>query len=273
MPDFGNIISSRQNEAVKKFRKVFSGMGKHFPTLFAIEGIKLIQEALKEDVDFEAVLIGEGLLRDAAVGPVLWRDLASRHLPVLVATDAVLASVSAVAADQGILALGRRRHWPWEALFPERTPALIAVACGIQDPGNLGTLIRTCDATRCTGMITCGGTVDPYHAKVVRASMGSVFRVPVVETRTLAESLALLRAQPLQIIATAPRAPLRHLDIDFTKLVAVLFGNEGQGLPEEAYAAADQTICVPISDRVDSLNVGIAAAIVLYEAFKQRSAS
>jgi TrmH family RNA methyltransferase len=271
MPNFGNIISSRQNEVVKKFRKVFSGMGKHFPTLFAIEGIKLIQEALKEDVDLETVLIGEGLLKDAAVEPALWRELELRHLPVLVATDAVMASVSAVAADQGILALGRRRRWPPEALFPERMPALIAVACGIQDPGNLGTLIRTCDATRCTGMISYSGTVDPYHAKVVRASMGSVFRVPVVETRTLAESLALVKARSLQIIATATRAPVRHLDVDFTKPVALLFGNEGQGLPEEAYAAADQTIGVPISDRVDSLNVGIAAAIVLYEAFRQRS--
>jgi TrmH family RNA methyltransferase len=148
--------------------------------------------------------------------------------------------------------------------------ALILFCIEVQDPGNLGTIIRTADAAGATGVILSRGTVDLFNSKVVRASMGSIFHLPIVRIKELVETLDKLKKNQLRIVAADHRASQDYHQADLSGPAAILVGNEGAGLPNEVLRLADETVKIPMPGQAESLNVGVASGIILYEALRQR---
>jgi len=149
-------------------------------------------------------------------------------------------------------------------------PALVLAGAGLQDPGNAGAIIRSAAAAGATGVVLDELSADPWGWKALRASMGSAFQLPVVRSRALTSLIKEWKAAGTRIVATMPRGGVSMYDVDFTKPTAVLLGGEGAGLPEEFAAAADLRVSIPMHGAVESLNAAVAAAILLYEAQRQR---
>jgi TrmH family RNA methyltransferase len=194
--------------------------------------------------------------------------LRSAGVPVRLMDDGVLASLSEVETSQGILALARRPAFDEERLFAG-TP-LVLVAAGIQDPGNVGALLRSAEAAGATGAYLTDGAADPFSWKALRGSMGSAFRLPHRRRITTADALARLRAHGVRVIAADPGAALPYFEADLRRPVAFLMGPEGSGLPPALTAGADASVAIPMAPGVESLNVAVAAGVLLFEAARQR---
>jgi TrmH family RNA methyltransferase len=176
----------------------------------------------------------------------------------------VVAACSQVETPQGVVAIARRPA----ASLPDlaRTPsAMLVVADRIQDPGNLGTIIRIADAAGASGVIAVAGTVDAFNPKAVRATMGSVFHLPVVEAAA-EDVLDVLRAQRIRLLVADQRGAVDFLDADYRRPCAIVLGNEGQGVDPRWIEHAAATVRIPMYGRAESLNVAVAAALLLYEA-------
>jgi TrmH family RNA methyltransferase len=155
-----------------------------------------------------------------------------------------------------------------DAFLP--APALVVISAGLQDPGNLGTIARSAEAFGATGMLLGERTVSPWNWKAIRASAGSMFRLPTVKVE-LASALHDAKARGMRILATSSHKGTVISQADLRGPVALIVGNEGSGLPKDVLAQADEIVSIPQSARIDSLNAGIAASIVLYEAARQRT--
>ena len=257
------VIASRANARVKQLRGAFHGQGRLSGGLVAIEGDHLLEEALRSGMVLKTIFLAEH------------RPL-PRYLPssieVLRLSDDVFASLMDTRSPQGVAALLVPPVWSFDELL-WGTP-LVVVAVGLQDPGNLGTLIRSAEAFGATGVATSIGTVSAWNGKALRASVGSVFRTPVVAS-TL-NQICSLKQRGLQLLAAVGEGvgsdDVRELSaMDLTRPVALLIGNEGAGLAPDWLALADARITIPTVGTVESLNAGVASSILLYEAFRQRS--
>ncbi|MBI1745907.1 MAG: RNA methyltransferase [Acidobacteria bacterium] len=262
------VITSDQNQFIQKARKVLTGQRRAYPNLCAVEGVKVAQEALDADVAFDLVLFSEVLAANPQ-GLVLLQELERRAVQHLKISPPLMVSLSEVAAHQGVLALVHRPLWPDVATGAISNPWLVMLI-GIQDPGNAGTILRTCEAVGITEVLACQGTVDLFNAKCIRASMGSVFRVPLQAHWSLERTLAFLKRNSIRLIGAGARQGTPYAEADLTGPLALAFGGEGGGLPKEVRRAADELVCIPMAAPVDSLNVATSAAILLYEARRQR---
>lgn len=249
-------IESRQNGRIKELR---AGLARGTPSPhIATEGLHLVEEAVKSGLRLHTVFVregDEGLLEHLAVGDA----------EVLIATEEVFASATLTEHPQGIAALVGAPQFPVEALFHGNP--LVVVAGGLQDPGNLGTLVRSAEAFGATGMILLPGTVSLWNAKTLRASSGSAFRLPVVALPAEA-AFATLREHGVRIFAAVARGGDSAAGLRGPS--ALLVGNEGSGLPDAWIAQADARITIPLPGAVESLNAAIAGSVLLYEAMRQR---
>jgi TrmH family RNA methyltransferase len=236
------------------------------------EGVHLAREALQSAADVELVVFSKRLSAREE-GRELLLAVAHRHLSCAEADDAVLDSIQDARSAQPILMLVRRPCWPPDAGLDVRGPAPLAVAgVGIQDPGNLGSLLRTADAAGATACFVAEGSADPFHPRAIRATMGSIFRMPVfVDSEP--GLLKRLRARGLRLIGAESTTGVLYNRCDLTRPAAVLFGAEGTGLPSTVRSEIDESIHVPMRKGVNSLSVGAAAAVVLFEAARQRGAA
>ncbi len=260
MPDF--VVTSRANARVKQLRAATSGNARLSGGLIAIEGETLVHEALRSGLLLKTVFVSE-------------RREVPRGLPagveVLRCSNEVLQSAVETQSPQGIAALVLPKQWDLaEAL---RGEPLLLVAVGLQDPGNLGTLIRSAEAFGATGVLTTLGTVNAWNQKALRASAGSVFRMPVVAV-TEAELVG-LKARGIRLFAAvaAGENVVAAGAADFTQDCALLIGNEGAGLGQKFIDLADALITIPCPGPVESLNAAIAGSLLLYEASRQRGVS
>jgi RNA methyltransferase, TrmH family len=268
------LIASRQNSLVKDLRKAFTQGAPADDGCVAIEGVKLVEEAIRSGLRLRAVFFAESA-----------RERANRLLPQLSqATETVLLPddifQSAVATEtpQGVAALVHPLAATLEDLFrpatslatPLNVNPLILGCAGLQDPGNLGTILRSAEAFGASGVLTTDGTVSSANPKVARASAGSVFRLPVVKLTT-AQALAALEENSIRLAVTSSHKGRPVQEIDLTLRIAIFIGSEGRGVPRALLDAADDAILIPHSPQVESLNAGIAASILLYEAQRQRS--
>jgi TrmH family RNA methyltransferase len=258
-------IASRQNSLVKDLRKAFSQATPADDGCVAIEGVKLVEEAIRSGLRLRAVFFSESA-----------RERANRLLPQLshatetiVLPDDIFQSAVATETPQGVAALVFPITCALEDLFLPEAPLILGCA-GLQDPGNLGTIIRSAEAFGATGVLTTDGTVSSANPKVARASAGSVFRLPVVKLST-AQALAALEENSIRLAVTSSHTGRPVQEIDLTMRTAIFIGSEGQGVPRILLDAADEAILIPHSPKVESLNAGIAASILLYEAQRQRS--
>jgi RNA methyltransferase, TrmH family len=249
-------IESRQNSRIKELRAGLA-RGVVSPHI-AVEGFHLTEEAVKSGLKLHTVFLREGnedLLENLSVG----------NAEVLIVTGEVFQSATLTEHPQGIAALVEAPRFTVEAMLGGIP--LVVIAAGLQDPGNLGTLVRSAEAFGATGMILLPGTVSLWNAKTLRASSGSAFRLPVM-TLTAEDAFATLRGHGVRILAAVARNGGREVDLRAAS--ALMVGNEGSGLPDDWIAQADERITIPLPGAVESLNAAIAGSVLLYEAMRQR---
>jgi len=257
------LIRSRRNPLVRRLRSLKDKSG---GDLMLLEGPKLVAEALASGID---VLEAAASPRLAQGGhAAVMSALRDRAVPVRLLDEGVLASLSEVETSQGLLALARRPVFEEERIF-EGTP-LVLVAAGIQNPGNLGALLRTAEAAGASGAYITDGAADPFSWKALRGSMGSAFRLPHRRRLSTADALARLERRGVGVVAADPGGALRYDEADLRRPVAILLGPEGAGLPPAARARASAALAIPMARGVESLNVGVAAGVLFFEAARQR---
>jgi TrmH family RNA methyltransferase len=257
-------VTSRQNAALKQLRRAFVRGEATDDGYCAVETVRLIEEAIRSGLKFKAVFFSQ------TAQPLASRLLPQigSHVETLVLPDEVFASSVATENPQGVAALVKLKESSLPAVLAIPQPLLV-VGVGIQDPGNLGTVMRSAEAFGANALLLAEGTVNPFNSKVVRASAGSLFRLSLVPVE-LGLLLPQLREREIRLVATSAHrgAPLPAARL--TGGLALFIGNEGAGLPRDLLGKMDETVIIPHSPRVESLNAGVAASIVLYEISRQR---
>jgi TrmH family RNA methyltransferase len=231
-----------------------------------LDGWHLLHEAANAGLEIATVAV-VGTAPSARDADLL--DRLSRHTNVFTATAAVMDVMSPTRTPSGVVALARRRHYQFAAALASPLPLLI-LAADIQDPGNVGAIVRAAEAGGSTGVVLIGHCADPWSWKSLRAAMGSTFRLPVVRIGDAAEAIAQIRSAALALLATVPEGGADMHQVDLRRPVAIMLGGEGAGLTERLWQAADELITIPMRPPVQSLNVAVAAALLVYEARRQR---
>ncbi len=273
-----DVITSRDNKWLKQFRAALRGTGPHDGELIGVEGPKLVEEALRSGLEAQALLVSEAGEREA--GQIL--DAAGDSesgIPrsrVLRTTNKLFESVAGTDAPQGVAALFRQREWGFDDIL--RGPGemacsspLVIVLAAVQDPGNVGTILRSAEAFGATGAVATRGTADPWSPKALRASAGSALRLPVLRGMAIPVLLAQLKMAKVKIYAASSAHRNGVVKADLCEAAAIFVGNESSGVPAEVERAADAIISIPMAAAVESLNAGVAASLVLYEAARQRT--
>ncbi len=258
-------ISSRQNSLVKDLRRAFSRSEPTEDGHCAIEGVRILEEAIRSGMRFKAVFFRES---SQSIFDRLLPQLASQ-VETAILPDDVFASAVATETPQGVAALVKVKSFALEDALRADEPVVLATA-GLQDPGNLGTMLRSAEAFGASGALLGAGTVSQFNSKVIRASAGSAFRLPVVRVE-LGGALEQMKARGLRLVGTSSRKGTPAPEADLGGRLALVIGSEGAGLPRDIVSRLDEIVAVPHSRRVESLNAAIAASILLYEAARQRN--
>jgi RNA methyltransferase, TrmH family len=264
-------ISSRHNPLVQRFRGLARGTGTPGDdAMMLLDGQHLVEEALASGVTIDTIAFAERHL------PGRLETLAARAaaggVRRVVVTDQVLAAISPVQQPSGVVAIGTRRTAALDDVFA-KGPQLILLLAEIQDPGNVGAIIRTAEACGATGLVPSEATADPLGWKALRGGMGSTFRLPVAARQPLEEVARRAKNAGVRVLSAVPRGGTPLPDCDLRGPSAILLGGEGPGLPETLVRLADAHVTIPMRPPVESLNVAIAAALLLYEASRQRNAA
>jgi TrmH family RNA methyltransferase len=266
------VVESKDNARLKELRKALAAAGRSAQGRVGIEGPHLLAEALRAGLRVTTIFVTQDPKRE-------WDRLLSA-LPVAPETEILrlpaklLASALATETPQPIAALIEPPQWTWPHLLGTRPKGaeLVVVLAGIQDPGNLGTILRSAEAFGATGVVSLPGTVSAWNAKAVRASAGSVFRVPLLAV-SQRECLEELHEAGVKILATTVHAAQPAERVDMTGPLALIIGNEGNGVARDLAAKSDVRITIPCPGPVESLNAAVAASVLLYEAARQRASS
>jgi len=258
-------VAGRHNQRLKELRLSFRRAELTAQGECAIEGSKLIEEALRSGQHLESVFFSESA-----------RPLAEKLLlqinartETLVLPNALFDSIVPSDAPQGVAALLKLPTSSSVQILDRSSHGPLVVAAGLQDPGNLGTILRSAEAFGAAGIFLTEGTVSPYNSKVLRGSAGSIFRLPFLQISS-AELIPLLRARGVRLLATSSHQGTPLPRISWTLPLAIFIGNEGAGLSRELTRQMDETLAIPQAAQVESLNAGVAASIVLYEAARNR---
>jgi TrmH family RNA methyltransferase len=259
-------VEGRHNSLVKELRQAFSRGELTADRECAIEGFRIIEEAVRSGLKFRAVFFSESAqTRAARLLPQIHSQVETLLLP-----EKLFSSVVPSQTPQGVAALVQMKTFSLEQIIESSAPGPVLVIAGVQDPGNLGTILRSAEAFGAGGVLLAEGTVSAYNSKVVRASAGSVFRVPVAKIELNAVA-AQLRSRGIRMVATSSHKGVPLPQAEFSQQTAVFIGNEGAGIDKKLLSEMDELIMIPHSPRVESLNAGVAASIVLYEAARQRT--
>ena len=258
-------IEGRHNPLVKLLRRAFAGADCTSDGDCAVEGLRIVEEAIRSGLRFRAVFFRESE-----------QDLAERLLPqigapveTLLLPNRIFDNTVPSETPQGVAALVHLKEFSLEEIMERLQVGPLVVIAGLQDPGNLGTILRSAEAFGSAGVILGEGTVSPFNAKVVRASAGSIFRVPVIRGKLDAVS-SQLRVQEIRLVATSSHKGTPLGEAGLTGPLAMFIGNEGSGLPRDLVTRMDEIVMIPHAPQVESLNAGVATSILLYEAARQR---
>ncbi|MFH1710000.1 MAG: 23S rRNA (guanosine(2251)-2'-O)-methyltransferase RlmB [bacterium] len=264
------MLTSSQNEKVKYFSSLKSNKPRRTAGKFLVEGVHLVREAMQAGL-LEKVIYSEKIL-ETSEGRDLLGKLISAGIPNEEANEKVIQDLSEVETPQGIIAAVRPKISDLGSLFEKNDP-LIVVACGVQDPGNLGTIIRTADAAGCSGIILTKGTVNPYNSKVIRSSSGSIFHLNIVKIDDIIDLASALKRRGIRMISTVVDAAKEYYSVDYSGPVAVVIGSESKGISSEVERLSDESVSIPMLGGVESLNAAVSCAVILYEALRQRRTS
>ena len=263
------MISSTSNEKVKHVAALNKKASlREEEAVFVAEGVRLFEEIALTDIK-EAYFTEDGLKslkeRGHSDPEFLIRDGRAETVSL-----PVMEKMSDVVTPQGVLAVVKRRKHEWDELLPAGRAPLLILLEDIQDPGNLGTVLRTAEAAGASGVILGGSTADIYNPKVVRSTMGAIFRLPFMRLNDLGFCFSVLRQHGVKIHAAAMEGAEVFSSRDYTGGTAFIIGNEGKGLKEETIKGADDSVFIPMAGKTESLNASVSAALLLYEAARQR---
>lgn len=253
------IITSKDNETIKSIKKLKEK--KYRTESFIVEGIKMVKEAL-EQAEVEKVIVSETFSNSDD-----FKGLNCDEQKLIIASDKVFEDLTDVVTPQGIIAVVKKSS----NLEINYSDEFVLALDGIQDPGNLGTIIRTADSANIKTILVSKDTVDAYSPKVVRSTMGGIFRTKVIEVEDLAQSLIEYKNNGFKVLTTELSAEKSIYDIDYQKSVVVI-GNEANGVTEEVSKVATEKVIIPMLGKTESLNAAVATSIMIYEYVRQKLA-
>lgn len=261
-------ISSIQNPLIKEIKlltqkKHRDGFGK-----FIIEGFKLIHDAIEFGAEIETILIDDKIKETHEVKKII-RFATQTKIILGFVTEKIIKELSDTVQPQGIIGIVKSKKSEIDEDSIENKTLFIMLE-NIQDPGNLGTIIRSCEAAKIDGLILLKGCVDLYNPKVIRGTMGAIFNLPIYFTDNSEGILHKLKKSGFKLFGTTIDAKKNYFDLDLTKKTVIIFGNESKGLSEEMIDRVDNLIKIPMLGKINSLNVSQSVGIVLYEALRQR---
>ncbi len=253
------IITSKDNEIIKNVRKLKEKKYRDLNNEYIVEGVKMIKEAILEDAKIKLIVVCEDNANSGAIDKKLLYEIAKYEC--IYVSKKVFDLISDVQTPQGMLAVIEKENSEDKIDFTED---VIVVLDGIQDPGNLGTILRTIDSVGLKQVIVSKETADSYNPKVVRSTMGAIFRVKVIESNNLLDTLKNMKKHKYKIMATSLETDNSIYDVDYNKKVIVI-GNEANGVEKEILDYADEKIKIPMLGKTESLNASVATAVILYE--------
>lgn len=256
------IITSKENEEIKKIKKLYDKKVREEERKFIIDGIKILKEAFEEKADIEKIVICRDLLdKNSQLTDEAFLNKIKEY-ETIETSESVFKSISEVQTPQGIIAIIRINE---ERNKIDLNEDLFLVLDDIQDPGNIGTIIRTADSAGISQIIATKGTADCYNSKVIRATMGAIFRVKVIYTDNIINTLDMLQKNNIKVLATDLLATKTIYEADYNKS-AIVIGNEANGVSKKVLDKANEKIKIPMWGRAESLNAAVATGIIIYEA-------
>ena len=257
-------INSVKNPKVKAWQKLKTKKGRNEQGFFLLEGLKLIDEAFKNGQEIYSMMMDENKPMPDIFNEILGFN---QKIAMYSLSTTIIEKLTDTEQPQGYFAIIKQRNITHMDLLKDN-PSFLLLVDQIQDPGNLGTIIRSGDAAGIEGIILGNGTVDLYNPKVVRAAMGSMFHLPITSGR-LDSILPTLKEQGFHVIGTSPYATQSYFDLDFKQKIAILVGNEANGLEESRKKSVDKMVSIPMQGQAESLNVAMATTLILYERVRQ----
>ena len=258
------VISSKDNELIKHIKKLKDKKYRDENNEYIIEGVKLIEEAVQEKSKIKKVIICDDTTRIYEIPTNVMLEIAKYQCVYV--TDKIFASITQVTNPQGIMAIIEKSTENQQIDYSED---IIVALDNVQDPGNLGTILRTADSIGLKQIIVTKDTVDAFNSKVVRSTMGAIFRVKIIETSDLVQSIKEMRKHHFKLMVTSLQTDNSIYDIEFNKKIIVI-GNESNGVSKEIQDMADEKAKIPMLGKTESLNASVAAGIVMYEYVRQK---
>lgn len=258
------LITSKDNEIVKNIKKLKEKKYRDEKKEYIIEGIKLIEEAITENAKIKMIIVCEECLKNEAIEQKLLYQIAKYNC--IYVNEKVFTSITDVKNPQGMLAVIEMENGEEVINYNDD---VIFVLDGIQDPGNLGTILRTIDSAGLSQVIVSKDTVDAYNPKVVRSTMGAIFRVKVIESQDIIRTMKNIKKHKYEILVTSLEATDNIYDIDYTKKMIVI-GNEANGVSQAVLDIADEKIKIPMLGKTESLNAAVATSIIAYEYVRRK---
>ena len=248
------IITSKDNEIIKNIKKLKEK--KYRLDSYIVEGIKMVKEAISENQEIALIAIRE----DFKI------DFDTKNIKTVIISNKIFNDISDVKTPQGILAVIKKNQHNQI----ETNQDYILALDSLQDPGNMGTIIRTADSANINQIIINKTTVDPYSPKVIRSTMGAIYRTNIIEVEDLKATLKEMKLKGFQIITTDLKATRSIYDINYNNKTVVVIGNEANGVSQEILQTADKKVIIPMLGKTESLNASIAASIMIYEYVRQK---
>jgi TrmH family RNA methyltransferase len=257
------IIASSQNKNIKHVKSLHSKKYRDNLGQYIIEGFKVIEEALEYHKAFYLLLLSE-VASKIIEGNALISKCEEANIPVYLVSEKIFAEVSEMDTHQGILAVLYKQELDVDKVL-DKPSFNIVILDEVRDPGNVGTIIRTADACGMNAVVLSKGCVDLYNSKTIRATMGSMFHIPVFTEVDIIELIMRLKSVGTVVLGADPHSSISCIDVETDGSTAIIIGNEANGLRNEVKAATTKNITIPMPGKAESLNAGIAAAILMYE--------
>ena len=258
------VITSKDNEIIKNIKKLKEKKYRDQTGEYIIEGIKLVEEAIIENVKISKIVVCEDCETDGSIPKDLMYEIAKYNC--IYVSKKIFESISDVNTPQGILAVIEKYQLEEKISYNED---ILVVLDGVQDPGNLGTILRTVDSVNLKQIILSPKCADPYNPKVVRSSMGAIFRLNIIESKNIIETLKDIKKNKYKIVATSLETEENIYTLDYNKK-AIIIGNEANGVSKEVLEIANEKIKIPMLGKTESLNVAVATGIILYEYVRRK---
>lgn len=262
-------ITSPQNPALKKLKLLKTKKGREELKQFFIEGTRFVEEAIKQEINIIEIFVSESFIEKLNIEDTYGLMIYIRkHSKVFVLSDKLFSDISDTQTPQGILAILNYNRSTISDIAEENNRLVILDT--LQDPGNMGTIIRTADAAGFTGIVICEGCVDLYNPKVLRATMGSLFHVPIYLGTDAKETIEEIKQKGLYIYAAHLEGEKNYFELTLIDNFAIVIGNEANGIDSFTAAATNELVKIPMPGKAESLNAAVAAALFMYESVRQR---